>query len=263
MQPEGRIPGKPLGGKAYGSTPHLPTSRLGPGDWSINAGQARILTEKAREGDEVWVTEKLDGSCCAAANIGGEIVALNRAGFRAETSPWEHHRLFAEWVRLREARLRAALRPGEWIVGEWLMLAHGIRYEIAEPRDLFVVFAAFRHSKRMAMREMMGIAARAGLREANVLARGGPCPVEVAISDMGIKTGVHGAHGAQEPPEGAVWVVERHGAFDFAAKWVQPDKVDGKLLPEISGSEPIWNWHGSLAPSGQETMPACEAADHV
>ncbi len=264
MQPEGRVPKKPAGGRAYGSTPHLPGSRLGPGDWSINAGQAAICTERARDKhDEVWVTEKLDGSCCAVANVAGQIMALTRAGYLAETSPFEQHHAFAEWVRLREARLRAALRPGERIVGEWLLQAHGIRYEIVEPRDLFVAFALIEGPKRQPMRKMLDVAGRAGLREAALLSLGPPCSIETAMSDMGIWTGRQGAHGALDPIEGAVWVVERHGAFDFAAKWVRPDKVDGHLLPEISGGAPVWNWNGSLAPTGQETMPATEAADHV
>jgi hypothetical protein len=36
-------PAKPLNAKAYGSIGHLPMSRLGPGDWSVHEGQARIL----------------------------------------------------------------------------------------------------------------------------------------------------------------------------------------------------------------------------
>jgi hypothetical protein len=40
---------KPFGGKSYGSIGHFPTSRLGPGDHKIADGQARILTERARD----------------------------------------------------------------------------------------------------------------------------------------------------------------------------------------------------------------------
>ena len=64
-------PGKPLGGKAYGSTPHIPDSRLGSGDWSVNPGQAAIATTRVRDDqDMVWASEKLDGSCCAVAHLG-------------------------------------------------------------------------------------------------------------------------------------------------------------------------------------------------
>lgn len=53
---------KPIGRKAYGSIPHLPGSRLGPGDHHIHEGQAAILTQRARDRhDEVLLQEKLDG----------------------------------------------------------------------------------------------------------------------------------------------------------------------------------------------------------
>ena len=119
------FPTKPLGGKAYGSIGHLPQSRLGPGDWSIHEGQARICLEKPRKGDRIIVEEKLDGACMAVANIGGEIVALTRAGYRADSGRYEHLRLFGTYVREREADFRALLAPGERLCGEWLAMAHG------------------------------------------------------------------------------------------------------------------------------------------
>src|SRR5690554_6471289 len=121
---------KPLGHKAYGSIPHLPNSRLGPGDYSLNEGQARILTEKTRDRhDTVIVQEKLDGSNVAVANIDGQIVALTRAGYVATTSKFEQHHLFAHWVRERESLFAKLLKPGERLCGEWLAQAHGTRYD--------------------------------------------------------------------------------------------------------------------------------------
>lgn len=73
---------------------------------------------------------------------------------------------------------------------------------------------------------------------AHVLSDGPPLSVEEAV----IRLGEHGHHGAQEKPEGAVWRVERRDVFDFMAKWVRPNKVDGLYLPEISGKEAVWNW---------------------
>ena len=54
---------------------------------------------------------------------------------------------------------------------------------------------------------------------------------------------IHGEHhsGCDEP-EGVVYRVERKGDVDFLAKWVRPDKVDGKYLPEMSGEPAVWNW---------------------
>jgi hypothetical protein len=39
-----------------------------------------------------------------------------------------------------------------------------------------------------------------------------------------------------------VWWVERKGKFDFIAKWVRPDKQDGKYLSDITGHAEIWHW---------------------
>jgi len=36
--------------------------------------------------------------------------------------------------------------------------------------------------------------------------------------------------------------VERRGCVDFLAKYVRPEKVDGRYLPEQAGGEPIWHW---------------------
>ena len=107
-------PTRPLGGPAYGSIPHLPGSRTGPADRTIELGQARICLERTRDRhDLVIVLEKLDGSCVAVANLDGQIVPLMRAGYRAEDSHYEQHHLFAEWVAQHRKRFQKLLKPGE------------------------------------------------------------------------------------------------------------------------------------------------------
>jgi hypothetical protein len=70
---------KPLGRKAYASIPHLPGSRLGPGDHRCPESQAAICLSQARDRfDRTIVTEKLDGSDTAIANVGGAV--CSRAG---------------------------------------------------------------------------------------------------------------------------------------------------------------------------------------
>jgi hypothetical protein len=91
-------PVKPLGCKAYGSIGHLPQSRVGPGDWHVHEGQARICLEAPRKGDRIIVTEKLDGACMSVANIDGHIVALSRAGYRAADALYSHLKLFAGYI---------------------------------------------------------------------------------------------------------------------------------------------------------------------
>lgn len=232
-------PAKPLGGKAYGSIPHLPCSRMGPGDWSIHVGQAAILTEKARDRhDRIIVTEKTDGSCCSVARINSEVVALTRAGFPARSSPYEQHHHFAAWVEARRSRFAGMLSDGERCAGEWLLQAHATRYAISHADDLFVMFDVIRGKTRLPHGDAARRIDAVGLRRAYVISDGAPLSVSGALDLLGD----HGRHGAIDVIEGAVWRCERKGGFDFMAKFVRPEKADGVLLPEISGRPAVWNF---------------------
>lgn len=237
---------KPLGGKAYGHIPHLPGSRMGPGDHHCHEGQARICTERARDRhDRITVTEKLDGSATAVCRVEGQILALGRAGWLAQASPYEQHQLFAAWVRGQEERFREVLEDGERLVGEWLAQAHGTRYALAaEP---WVVFDLMRGDQRAPREELLRRAGRGGLLTPRLLHEGGPCSIAQAL-DL-LERVARGATDpvAQDPMEGAVWRVERRGLFDFLAKYVKPGKVDGAYLPEVSGQPAVWNWRPPAA----------------
>lgn len=228
---------KPLGRKNYGSIGHLPNSRIGPGDHHVHAGQGLICTQKVRDRhDRVIVTEKLDGSNVGVVLLGGQIIALGRSGYLAETSKFEMHQLFADWVRQNEGRFRSLLGEGERCVGEWLAQAHGTRYNL--PHEPFVIFDIMRGSDRLPWGEVVGRCTDFILpHEIHT----GAISVEDAMAKLG-----QGFHGAIDEVEGAVWRVERNGEFDFMAKFVRPDKQDGKYLPEISMQPEIWNWrpHG-------------------
>lgn len=229
---------KPLGGKAYGSIPHLPGSRMGPADYHCHEGQRVICCEKRRDKhDVVIVTEKLDGSNVSVANIGGKLVPLTRAGYVANTSPYPQHHIFFEWALHHERRFLDILSPGERLVGEWLAQAHGTRYALqgAEP---FVPFDLIYPNGRVPTLQFALACAAIEIIPAKVIHVGEPLDVDTAMELLG-----QGHHGAIDPVEGAVWRVERRGAFDFIAKWVRPDKKDGCLLPDISGTgETVWNW---------------------
>lgn len=225
---------KPLGQKAYGSIPHLPGSRMGPADHHCHPGQADICTLRPRDRhDEVWVQEKLDGSCVAVARIGAEVVALGRSGYTADSSPYEQHRLFAAFVGRHQALFSDLLHDGERLVGEWLAQAHGTRYDLSG-REPFVAFDIMRGHLRLPLAQLTD-RLQGRLTQPAVLAHG-PTSIE-AVREL-IQTS---RHGALDPVEGAVWRVERKGRVDFLAKWVRPDKVDGKYL-ELAGHEPVWNW---------------------
>jgi hypothetical protein len=232
--------GKPLGHKAYGSIPHLPGSRMGPGDHHCHDGSARIATVKTRDkNDRVYVSVKLDGSCVSVAKINGEIVALGKAGYLASSSRFEQHHMLAEWVEANQSRFAGLLGEGERIVGEWLAQAHGTRYEnIHVPFVPFDIFDA--DNERIPYLDLVRRISgpHVGLSTPSVISFGpGAFSIDEAIEHL--RTPLHGE---VEPVEGAVWRVERNGVFDFMCKWVRPDKVDGKYLPEVSGSGVVWNW---------------------
>jgi len=227
---------KPLGRKAYGSIGHLPNSRLGPKDHCVTEGQARICTKKSRDKhDKIIVQEKLDGSCTAVTLINGEIIALGRAGYRAFTSPYEQHKMFALWVKKNESRFRKCLKEGERLIGEWLAQAHGTLYDISNDYEPWAVFDLMIEIKRFTVEELKERVDSVFLMP-NQIHEGQPITVEQAMQ----------IHESKKWPcditEGVVYRVERKEKVDFLAKWVRPTKVDGKYLPEISGKEAIWNW---------------------
>jgi hypothetical protein len=238
---------KPLGVRNYGSIPHLSGSRLGPGDYCCNEGQEKICTEKARDKhDRIIVQEKLDGSNVGIAKINGVILALTRRGYLAHTSPYEQHHKFDEWVSANHDRFSALLVEGERIVGEWLLQAHGTRYSLSH--EPFVAFDIMRGSERVTYVELCERTAGHFVLP-HTIHIGGPLSVVDAMS----KLGELGFHGALDPIEGAMWRVERNVMIDrgrgserrwivdFLAKYVRPDKIDGKYLEDVSGLPNVWN----------------------
>jgi hypothetical protein len=229
-------PAKPLNAKAYGSIPHLPGSRLGPGDHHCHEGQERICLERCRDRhDRILVQEKVDGSCVAVAKVDGEIVPLIRAGYRAGSSHYRQHHLFNDWAFGRYALFDELLQEGERFAGEWLALAHGTRYELQhEPFVVFDLIAGKVRASVDALTERLA----GRLPQPKLLHDGGPLPLATALRRLG----EYGHHGALDPAEGVVYRVERKGEVDFLAKWVRPDKVDGCYFPEESGGADVWNW---------------------
>jgi len=238
---------KPTGGKNYGSIGHLPESRLGPADHSITEGQAAICCVKKRDKhDRIIVQEKLDGSNVGVAKLGGDLYPLTRAGYRADSSPYEQHHVFHKWAMQNAERFDRLLNEGERAVGEWLHQAHGTRYDL--PHEPFVLFDIMtgkqRHTystvKRRASDFIMPY----------TLDNGGE---SISVDDALTMLGTYGRHGAIDPIEGVMYRVERYNLLDkkkggerewvvdYLAKFVKQDKEDGCYLESVTGKPNVIN----------------------
>lgn len=238
---------KPLGHKSYGHIPHLPGSRIGEGDHKCSDGQKRICCEKTRDKhDKIIVQEKSDGSNVGIAKINGAIVPLTRAGYSADTSPFEQHHKFFDWVMANVKRFSECISEGERLCGEWLLQAHGTRYIL--PHEPFICFDIMRGMQRACYDELVDRLPSYDIVLPNTIHIGDSFSIESAMSILSVS-----GHGAIDPVEGAVWRVERNELIDkkkggerrwivdFLAKFVRPDKKDGYLLPEMNNGITYWN----------------------
>jgi len=240
---------KPLGRKNYGSIPHLPNSRIGPGDHKCHEGQEKIATIKARDKhDEIIVQEKLDGSNVGVVRIGDAIIPIGRSGYTAASSPYLQHHLFSDWAYTKTERFMSVLKDGERLVGEWLAQAHSTIYDL--PHEPFVVFDLMIDEHRLIYDDFISRVGRDFVFP-YLIHRGDPLSVKSAMEMLG----PYGCHGAVDLVEGIVYRVERNKLIDrhsgnrkrivdFLVKWVRPDKMDGIYLESVSGGEPVWNWRG-------------------
>ena len=232
---------KPLGKKAYGSTPHLIGSRVGAAEHTVPEGQSELFTGiRSRRGDRFIVTEKIDGSCVAVAKHEGNVIALSRGGYLSEELTWPVHYKFGRWVEARKAYFDDMLMNGERLAGEWLYTAMGTRYKISDPDKLLVGFSIINAKGRIPYDDFTSRLDQAEMLRAHVLSDGAAVSIEDTMKNLG----EDGFHGALDGVEGAVWVHEAKGKFQSIAKFVKHDKIDGKYMPSISGEEEIVNYIG-------------------
>lgn len=230
---------KPLGKKAYGSIPHLLGSKLGEGDHHCHEGQHKIATEKTRDKhDFVIVQVKYDGSNVAVAKLNGQILALTRRGYTAESSPFQQHHVFAKWVSKNEARFTKILKDGDRICGEWLFQAHGLKYEIAD--EPFVAFDFFEGERRLCYAEFCEVAERSNFSTPRPLGIGHCAFPVLGMLEKSQNQTLEFIRSI-EHPEGLIYRIERKGEVDFLAKFVRSDFVPGCFLPEISGQPEVFN----------------------
>ena len=228
---------KPLGIKCYGSIPHLSSSRLGEGDHHCSEGQERISTKSLRDGEDlVIVQEKMDGCNAGVCKVNSEIHAIQRSGYVCLSSPHIQYHYFDKWVKDRESIFHAILKEGERIVGEWLLMAVGTKYNIEHPNDLFVPFDIMTDNERLPYFEFKKRVDNA-LLTPNTVSVGASCSVSDALKLIG----KFGAFGATERVEGAIWRVEHKGKIDFLTKHVRQNKIDGKYFANEDHGH-IWNY---------------------
>jgi hypothetical protein len=226
--------------KLYGKIPHLPGSRLGPADRTADAALAARCAGAGRDGDRVIVSEKLDGSCVAIVREpDGGLAAYGRDGMPCAASRNDGRRAFAAWVEAQAAARTAwidALAPGDRLLCEWMVLAHGTRYAL--PHGPAVAIDGFgADGARWPLDEVHSRAAAMALPIARVLHDGGALPVVTALALLGER----GHHGALEPAEGVVYRVERAGKVIGLAKHVRAGKLDGCYLADHTGGDHVWN----------------------
>ena len=219
---------KPTGAKSYGSIGHLPGSKKGWDDvGTVPEGQARIMTLRKRDKhDCIIVQEKLDGSNVGVAKVDGIIYPLTRSGYVADTSPYRQHHVFYKWVMTNYHLFDEVLKEGERMCAEWMLMAHGTRYSIPNPTDLFRPFDIMTGTTRLCYSAFVN---RLGgrFRPPHLLSRGEPRSTEWAmnaLSEQGTKAF------PPDEPEGVVYRVERLGRVDFLAKFVADHHVPGKYF---------------------------------
>lgn len=231
---------KPNPRKNYGSIGHLPKSRLGPGDHSLDERQASILLEKSRDfKDLIIVQEKLDGANVGVLKQDGKLIGLTRKGHRCIDSPMEQFQMLQRFIDDNESCF-SFLEEGERIIGEWIAMAHGTKYHIDNDFP-FIAFDIMREDER---ETYLNFRLRIGTKipVAHLLHIGHPISIRQIEKMIDTRNGeTYGFHGSLEPVEGAIWRVEREGKVDFLGKYVRHFKEDGKYFNE-DHSQLIWNW---------------------
>jgi hypothetical protein len=226
---------KILQSKAYGSIPHLSKSKkLNRTDKTISWGHELICTQRARDTNDTIITsEKLDGSCVCVYRENDTLYPLGRSGYPAYSSPYKQHIYFDLWVRKPQntERFMNLLENKERVVGEWLIQAHGTKYDLHH--EPFVAFDIFdEYNDRLIYLDFLKSCILSNFVTAKLISYGPPISITEAY-----KRAMVSGHGATEKVEGVVWRVERENKVEFLAKYVIPEKVDGKYFK----GDPVWN----------------------
>jgi ATP-dependent RNA circularization protein (DNA/RNA ligase family) len=212
----------------YGSIPHLSNSKMfQKADKKITMGQELILTQKARDKqDLIIVTEKLDGSGVGVIKKENKLIPLVRKGYTADSSEYKQHKFFRDYVVMWYEKFFWI--PEGWrVCGEWMVQVHGMVYDVTD-EPLFCAFDIFDDkNQRLTYDKFTEKCWSYGIKTVQMIHKGLPISVENALKLLEGR-----CYGKVDKPEGIVYRVERNGKVDFLAKWVRPDKEDGKYMTE-------------------------------
>ncbi|MGB0905847.1 MAG: nucleotidyl transferase AbiEii/AbiGii toxin family protein [Maricaulaceae bacterium] len=229
--------------KAYNRIGHLPGSKGGVTDRHIHIRESERLIETCPEGGEVFVQEKLDGSCVAVYRRGREILPLGREGDITYGSANSSRRMWADWVKLHQDVFMDILKDGEWLCGEWIAMVHSVRYQdVITPFYAFDLFSA--DGKALSYDNLLERLEGSSIPTPALLHRGGALSIEAALELLKQK-----AAKSKDPAEGAVWRLEHEGVPKLMAKYVRADFEAGQFLEEKTGEPIQWNWHLDISQS--------------
>lgn len=229
---------KPLNGPIFGKIGHLPGSRTGESDRTIDTSEVRLYTEKGKtKHDFITVHEKMDGSCVGVLRTSVDtLVPLQRHGYIVDSSPRPHIAQFREYVDKYARRFLGSIDIGEWIVGEWLLQPHGVKYNL-DYSDMFMPFAIFSGDRYSESEEL-----EYAEFEPRVLQNKFTMPGCVAKDGLPVKIEEVRRYIVRrdqpysiDKPEGAVWRrdgIKNGKKFTTRTKWVRHDHVPGMYWEE-------------------------------
>jgi ATP-dependent RNA circularization protein (DNA/RNA ligase family) len=237
------MPPKVLSYKTYNSIPHISSSRLGEGDHYIDEKHEKSLVDTLpNQQSLVIVQEKFDGSNVSIVRYQGELRVLSRNGYDCKNSNQLQHRMAYDYVqKYRTIFENICSQQEDRLVGEWLALAHGTRYENLDDSSVFRPFDFYREGKELPFYQFIAIVSKMGLLHyPTVLHIGGSCSARRALKLLDEK-------GSSSDAEGVIYRLEEGGKPKFKAKYIKHDKVDGKYLKNEDGTykkeeEYIFNW---------------------
>ena len=128
----------------------------------------------------------------------------------------------------------------ERIAGEWMMCAHGIKYDVL--KDPFIAFDYFTaNNERMLHSDLISKTANAEIETPRIIFHGFQAfRLDWALEELNGNKHLHTVI-AQGKPEGLVYRVERKGKFDYAAKFVRQDHECGIYIIDVPEDKLTWN----------------------